>query len=189
MSTTTIITLAVLFVLGQFVLPLIRDRIGGKSVNNRARIQAKPILTDNEREFFQRLQQALPTMHVFPQVAANAILKVESGVSRKEHYSTRGQFSQLHVDFVVCERESLNVMAVIELDDRTHNAEKDKKRDGYFEQAGHKVIRYPSKNKPTVAQIEAQFAQLLGTDNTVTGEGAFPTFGNLSAMPSQSGNF
>lgn len=119
-------------------------------------IHSKPILTDNEREFFHRLQRALPDFHIFPQVAANAILQVKQSDSKKHYHSMRNRFAQKHMDFVVCELESLAIKAIIELDDRTHTPANDKKRDALFEAAGYRVIRFHSKRKPSEAEIVAR---------------------------------
>lgn len=127
-----------------------------------ANVEEKPILTDNEREFFYRLQRALPDFHVFPEVAASAILQVSPTASKREHYSLFGTFSQKRVDYVICERDSLAVIAIIELDDRTHDAKKDEKRDALFAEAGYQVIRFDSRRKPSEKQITDYFARLVG---------------------------
>ena len=80
-------------------------------------VSAKPLLSNNEIEFFYRLNRALPDYHVFPQVALGAILQADE-------FSSRGYFSQKIADFVICEPNTMKVMAVIELDDRTHKVEK-----------------------------------------------------------------
>jgi hypothetical protein len=77
----------------------------------------KRITTENERYFFNKLVRALPQYHVFTQVAFSAILKPADGLSKKDHYSIFGVFAQKRADFVVCERESLDIVAVIELDE------------------------------------------------------------------------
>lgn len=122
-------------------------------------VVSRPILTDNEREFFYRLCNALPPYHVFPQVSANALLKVNDGTP-KQKYVTRNRFSQKHVDYVVCERETLRVIALIELDDRTHRAEKDNARDAMFKMAGYVTHRFQSRRKPTEAEIAMLFSPL-----------------------------
>ena len=116
-------------------------------------ISKKPILTANEIEFFYRLSRALPDYHVFPQVAFGAILKATG----KDRYSARGIFSQKIADYVVCERDTMNILAIIELDDRTHNAEKDAKRDRILASAGYRTIRFNSKKKPNEAEIASYF--------------------------------
>ena len=59
-------------------------------------------------------------------------------------------------DYVICNKE-MYVLAVVELDDRTHRNDKDAKRDAMLVQAGYKVIRWDSKNKPTAEQIRERF--------------------------------
>jgi hypothetical protein len=122
-----------------------------------ARIQRKALLTPNETEFFQRLQRALPSYHVFPQVAFAALLTDDGKLSAKARWSVRAQFDRKIADFVICERGSLQVVALIELDDRTHVASFDRKRDAITNAAGYRTIRFQSKHKPTEAEIAALF--------------------------------
>jgi hypothetical protein len=117
--------------------------------------KSKPLLSANEKEFFNRLSQALPDCHVLTQVAFGALLQ-PAGNNKKEYYSARGSFSQKIADYVICNKEMF-VLAVVELDDRTHQKDKDAKRDAMLEQAGYKVIRWNSKNKPTAEQIRERF--------------------------------
>ncbi len=119
-------------------------------------IRPKPLLTPNEVEFFHRLERALPSYHVFPQVAFGAILDVDD---RTESFPIRNRFSQKIADFVVCARDTLEVIALVELDDRTHDADRDKERDEITKAAGYQTIRFPSRRKPTVAEIAALVQQ------------------------------
>ena len=52
-------------------------------------------------------------------------------------------------------------MAVIELDDRTHDADKDSKRDSMLATAGYRVVRWNSNAKPDMAAIRAALAPAL----------------------------
>lgn len=121
-----------------------------------SRIQKKPLLTRNEAEFFHRLQRALPAYHVFPQVPFAALLTVDNKLSRKARWSIRARFDRKIADFVVCERGSLQVVAIIELDDRTHDAKADQRRDA-ITKAGYQTFRFQSKKKPSEAEIAALF--------------------------------
>jgi very-short-patch-repair endonuclease len=49
------------------------------------------------------------------------------------------------------------VVAIIELDDRTHSPERDKERDALLETAGYRVLRFQSKQKPSIDEISALF--------------------------------
>ena len=48
-----------------------------------AHIQSRPLLTTNEREFFYRIQRALPAYIVFPQIAFGAFLTDDGKLSHK----------------------------------------------------------------------------------------------------------
>ena len=114
--------------------------------------EKKPILTENEKEFFGRLLRALPDFHVFPQVAMGAILDAREKNDFRRRMSLRGRFDRKIVDFVVADEE-LEIVAIIELDDRTHDAEKDAIRDSMTNDAGYRTIRWESRNKPSLAEI------------------------------------
>jgi hypothetical protein len=123
--------------------------------------QAKALMTANELEFFARLVQALPDHYVFPQVALGALLQPKVKGDNKKYYQVRGTFAQKMADYVVCNRD-LQVIAVVELDDKTHSTEKDAKRDAMLQQAGYQVIRWPAKQKPSPAEIQAKFGIVPG---------------------------
>ena len=56
------------------------------------------------------------------------------------------------------ERASLKIVAVVELDDRTHNAARDEKRDAMLHRANYRVVRWHSKKKPSEVEIRARIA-------------------------------
>ncbi len=49
------------------------------------------------------------------------------------------------------------MLALVELDDRTHSAKGDRQRDALTKAAGYRTIRFQSRNKPTQAEIAALF--------------------------------
>lgn len=122
-----------------------------------SRIRRKMLLTPNEVEFFHRLQRALPAYQVFPQVAFAAFLTDDGKLSGKARWSVRGIFDRKIIDFVICEGGSLKIVALIELDDRTHQASADRKRDAITKAAGYQTIRFQSTQKPSEAEIAGLF--------------------------------
>jgi hypothetical protein len=112
-----------------------------------------PIMTENELEFFGRLVAALPEHYIFPQVAMSALL-APANTDRKQAHSDRLRIAQQRIDYVVCNRRC-EVVAVVELDDRTHSKVKDQLRDGRLEQAGFRTVRFQSRQKPPAAEIRA----------------------------------
>jgi hypothetical protein len=139
--------------------------------------RCRKFMTDNEEEFFGRLVVALPDHYIFPQVAMSALLDAASS-DKKEAHSDRMSIAQQRVDYVVCTRRC-EVVAVVELDDKTHSRAKDELRDARLEQAGIRTVRFQARNKP---KVEAIRSMILGPTMTKagkattehTGQGATP---------------
>jgi hypothetical protein len=119
--------------------------------------RARALLTPNELEFLDRLERAVPELRFFAQVSMGALL--EPSIPRAdggEYMRQRSTFSQKVVDFVAHSRTEARVIAIIELDDRTHNGARDRARDAMLASAGYKTIRWNSRAKPDTQDIRAQ---------------------------------
>src|SRR5262249_40990185 len=108
-------------------------------------------------EFFHRLQRALPAYRVFPQVSFAALMTDDSALSRQARWSLRARFDRKIADFVICDARSLKVVALVELDDRTHDVRADRNRDAITKAAGYQTFRFESKAKPSEQEIAALF--------------------------------
>ena len=126
--------------------------------------KSRSIMTDNEQEFFLRLSVALPDFYIFPQVSFSAFLEPANYSSESKKMSIRGTYSQKYADYVVTNK-AFEVIAIVELDDRTHNEQKDRARDKMLNQAGSRVIRWQSNNKPSSEIIAQRFALLQTAKN------------------------
>jgi len=124
---------------------------------NLDHIARNRLVTENECEFFQRLRTALPHYHICTQVAFSALLKPASGITNSEYFSILGRYSRKRADFVVCEPATMDVIAIIELDDRTHRKKDDDQRDELLHAAGYSIYRYPSHQKPSVEELRMVF--------------------------------
>ena len=157
MSTTSnLITLLVVAGAGAIGLAVLKVKLAGHQTV-RAKFKSKTLLTPNELEFLGRLEAAAPELRFFAQVAMTALL--DPAVPRsdgKAYYRLRGMFSQKIVDFVAQRRLDGAIIAVIELDDRTHDSDKDSKRDEMLQSAGYRIVRWNSKNKPDASAIRAE---------------------------------
>ncbi len=118
---------------------------GGRRRRATGDIRQKKLLTERERPMFFRLQQAFPDDVVLSQVAFSALL------TAKEQ-PTRATFNRKVADFVVATK-AFEVLAVIELDDASHEGREaqDGKRDQLLESAGYRVIRF--KQVPNVEDV------------------------------------
>ena len=156
---STVFVLVVVIALGVGVFLVWQSKRAGAGdgvVDATVKFKSKTLMTANELEFLTRLEEAVPEWRFHAQVAMGAIL--DPAVPRqdaKAYFRARGMFSQKIVDFVAQSRADGQIMAIIELDDKTHNIDKDSKRDGMLTGAGYRVVRYPSNAKPISQRIRA----------------------------------
>lgn len=122
---------------------------------------AKRFLTDRELAMLVAIERILPAQRVHAQVAMGALLQVPRRIGRKVSHADRNSFSQKIVDFVVQDRTSGAIVALIEVDDYSHNAVRDAKRDAMTARAGYTTIRIPGRTKPTLSNVRQALAPLL----------------------------
>lgn len=119
--------------------------------------EKKKLMTAPEQLFYSRLIESLPELCVFSQVQLSQLVSVKKGHDFKQWFN---RISRMSADFVVTDK-AMEIIAVIELDDRSHNKperiEADKKKDKALTSAGIKVIRWKVSPMPTVAQIKEAF--------------------------------
>lgn len=127
----------------------------------QASLVKKRLLTPNEREFYGRLQAATKGLSVNwqYQVSMGALMDLKGVIESQDpgsYWMLRNQFANKIVDFVMVDKRTNEVLALIELDDMMHDAQKDAQRDALTASAGYKTIRWHSRNKPSVEEIRKQ---------------------------------
>lgn len=113
------------------------------------------VLTDAEVKFFRQLQVVLTDELIFPQVAMSALIKPTG--RGKQYWSSFGKISQKRVDFAIY-RKDLSLVAVIELDDPSHDrrGDDDLQRDAYLRSAGVRTVRFDVRKWPDDATIRGK---------------------------------
>ena len=118
---------------------------------------AKKPLSHPEQVLYFLLVQALPDHIILAQVQLSRLLGVKKG-SNYQAWSNR--INRMSVDFVVCNKDS-SVVAVIELDDATHERKDrqtaDAKKDKALAAAAVRIIRWQAKAIPNMTTIQATF--------------------------------
>jgi hypothetical protein len=121
---------------------------------------SKPFMTKREQAMLFALEEILPMYRIHAQVSMGALLAAPHRPGRRPNPGDRNAFSQKIVDFVVVDPTVGKVIALIELDDRSHDATKDRKRDTMTARAGYRTIRIPASARPTIPTALAAVGHL-----------------------------
>ena len=128
-----------------------------------SQLRGKAILTPNELHFFRLLLRAMPQHHIFTQVSLSALIALDPQLSKKKQFAIRRRYGWKYADFVICYPDTLGVLAIVELDDVTHTASDDRKRDAITRAAGYQTLRYQSKQKPSVSELADTLTKIAAT--------------------------
>ena len=123
----------------------------------KPRYRRHTIMTENEREFYRRILDACPNCQVWPQVPILALVRPDAKEGSRAFWMAFKRISNTRVDWVVV--QDMEVLAIVELDDRSHDARKDAQRDRILKSCGYRVVRFSSSRRPDPRQIhEAIFS-------------------------------
>lgn len=121
---------------------------------------AKKIMSKPEMIFYYRLVNTLPDQIILAQVQLSRVLGVKSGANFGEWHN---RINRMSLDFVVCRREDTSIIAVIELDDKSHEREErvkaDEKKNQALTSANIRIIRWKIQDMPdekTIRQVLAE---------------------------------
>ncbi len=96
----------------------------------------RALFSPAERSFLGVLDQAVADRYrVLGKVRVADILTPEKGLNRKNWQIAFNKISAKHFDFVLCDKLTLEVIAVIELDDRSHQRKRTQARDALLASA------------------------------------------------------
>lgn len=136
-------------------LAKIASKKAGNSHIEPPYFKKKTLLNEKEQVMFHRLVEALPTCHVMAQVRLADIVGVKKCTSWQAWFN---KISRKSVDFVICDK-SLVVLACIELDGKTHEAEDRQKadidKDQALKTAGIPILRIAASKIPSTEEIKA----------------------------------
>jgi len=166
----SLIGLMVLLMVGAFLMRLLegkgRQRRSGAPVSADYVAKESPF-TAAEARFLRVLDDALGEEYrVFAKVRLADLLDVhgERGAAWLRAFN---QISAKHIDFVVCRRETLEMVVAVELDDRSHNAPERQRRDAFvdrvFATAELPLVRIPVRRAYLPDEIRAMVLG-VGTD-------------------------
>lgn len=150
--------LPVLAILGAvLVVKELLDGFGAATLH----VRPMPLMTPTERRTYSYIEDALPWARVHAQVSMGAIMAPKAGLNRSKATTVRNRFSSKRIDYVVEDRASGAIVMLIELDDRSHRAEQDARRDRMTGAAGYFTLRLPASEKPTAHSVRRHLAAVF----------------------------
>lgn len=127
------------------------------------------LFTPAEVRFFRHLQQALPSRYrAFGKVRIADVLRTREGLSKSERWAAFNKISAKHLDFVICDAQSLALLGAIELDDSSHllphRIARDQFVDGALAAARLPILHVPVRRSYVIAELRQQLQETLGLD-------------------------
>jgi hypothetical protein len=119
-------------------------------------VSARNLLSRREKQLYQTLVALYPDHRILVQVALSQLINIDR--NHPESESIRARYKQLVADFVLCQSD-LSVVAVIELDDRTHQWPKrkaaDARKNKTLADARIRLVRIPAGRLPSPDTLRA----------------------------------
>jgi hypothetical protein len=161
-----LVTLAVILIVVVLILVVFGKKIGKSPVIEQGiYTQRGALFTVAERSFYGVLEQAISKDYkIFGKVRVADVLTPKPSLDKSNWQTAFNKISAKHFDYVLCQKDTLQVIAVIELDDKSHNSKKAKNRDDFIEDACQgadlKLIRFKAK---TGYQIDSVREFIVGS--------------------------
>lgn len=161
--------LIVLFIL----VPVIAAFIKPSSNDSYKYRQHGPLFTAAERSFLGVLDQAVSDNYrVFGKVWVADIINPAKGMNRKCWKIAFNKISSKHFDFVLYSKDKLEVIAVIELDDKSHYTKKAVNRDALLnnacKSASLKLVRFQTRPSYQIQSIRDQVELAINPEAIVS---------------------
>jgi len=125
-----------------------------------------PLLSAAEQNFYQHLLEAVPPeVLIFSKVRIADVLKVAATPNRSMWQIAFNKISAKHFDFVLCDKNTFDVLAVVELDDKSHNRKKTQKRDEFVDEACKTaklaMVRVKASNRYDIPGLQISILEYL----------------------------
>ena len=136
---------------------------------------AKALLTAGERAFSRVLYEAVGgDFQICHKVRLADVIVVRPGTSNKHRMRCFGRISSKHLDFVLCDPDTFAILAVVELDDRSHREASRRERDAFIDEAitaaGLPILHVPAQRSYSARKLRSQILDLLHTGGAVIAE-------------------
>lgn len=133
------------------------------------------LFTRGERAFYDALHTAMgETYHLYPKVRLVDLVWLPRGIPKRQQHLNRVMAK--HVDFVLCDRQTIAPQLIIELDDALHDREERRVRDAFIDRvlqaAGLPILHIRARASYEPRELEEQIHSLLSSKSTPSASSA-----------------
>jgi hypothetical protein len=126
-----------------------------------------------ERSFFGVLEQAVAgQFRVMGKVRLGDLIQPAKGLTRSQRTGAWNRIHQKHVDFVLCQPDTLAVAGVVELDDASHRRKDRSARDAFVDKAlstaGIPIAHFAVCKGYSVQEVTTKLAEVLSLGSVVS---------------------
>ena len=133
-------------------------------------------LSPAELSFYHVLQQVVGEQATLSTKVSLGDLFYSKTGDRGENLRYRNKIDRKHVDFLLCDPQTMHPLMGIELDDASHNRQSRQERDAFvdqvFEAAGLPLVRVPAQASYAPREIAAQLESTRLGEDTVSNTNA-----------------
>lgn len=161
------ISLGLLLLIAFLIVAAKKNQQSSGGVQAHHYVKKDALLTVAERSFLGVLEQAIGNEYrVYAQVRLADILSVRPGLSKALRTTAQNKINAKHADFILCDKDTLEILCAIELDDASHARASRKARDAFLEEAckaaALPLARFPAKSAYSVHELRSSILGVLG---------------------------
>jgi len=102
-------------------------------ISGKKYVKCDSLFTNAEIKFLTALDLSVGrNFRIFGKVMVSDVIQLTGSNNRKSWQVDFNKIAMKHFDFVICDKQSFSVLAVIELDDSSHNRSDRKTRDSFI---------------------------------------------------------
>jgi len=162
---SNLVVLALILAIGVVALTALMSSLGG---GGKPRYRpVGELMTKAELKCYRRLVAAVDGQFlIFSKVRIADIILPRKGFSKKSWWSAFTKVSSKHADFVICDPRTTEIICAVELDDRSHEKRKRRKRDEFlheaFQSAGMPLLRIKISHQYEVSELRQALSEATG---------------------------
>ena len=151
----------------EYSRPVVQTGLSQPSTSHPYVKRNRSLYTPAELRFSEALLNAMAGRYaVHGKVRIGDLAKPANGLDKSQSASARNSIDRKHVDFVICDLKTMDILGVVELDDSSHNQpdriERDALVDHVMQSAGIPILHVPVSSGYNVQTLQSQLQQTLG---------------------------